>query len=530
MEISLILRISFPLINACWGGGNLNRLKQPGILATTLAAIFALGILGYHADNAHAGSITVTINDNSADLNLVAAEGGIAYGESDTASFSVSTTSSGGYTTTIAGGNSDGRLTGTDSSNYFSPIATAITSPADFNNGTWGFKPSTYNSASNTSYQPVATSSNVATIDVTNSATTGNYTLSVAAKTDTNTAADTYSYNFVVAAITNSIDYDIVYTDASFPTRTIGSTTGSTVTLSNEVPTKTGYVFKGWCTASVALNASCTGTTYQPGATYTLDSGSNNDLTLYAIWAEPCAGQTYVMQNISSWKSSLTQGVSVTACDTRDESLYKVAKLADGNVWMQDNLALGSTTQTYRLTDADTHLASGATYDLPKSSNSTTSPAWANSYTASYINADYKDTISSDAKAQAGGWKIGVYYNYCAATADTICTDSTATEANFDICPKGWKMPSGGSSGNYQTLYNNSNYNSYDKYRDALHLPLSGRFRFGSPYNQGSDGYWWSTTANGGTDRYRLSVDTSDIFPAYLNDRSFGFTIRCISQ
>ena len=53
---------------------------------------------------------------------------------------------------------------------------------------------------------------------------------------------------------------------------------GQTLTLSSTKPTRTNYVFKNWNTASGG-----TGTTYNPGASYT----SNAALTLYAQWYAP---------------------------------------------------------------------------------------------------------------------------------------------------------------------------------------------------------------------------------------------------
>ena len=47
------------------------------------------------------------------------------------------------------------------------------------------------------------------------------------------------------------------------------------ISLSNVIPTRTGYTFNGWNT-----QASGTGTKYLSGASYV----SNNDLTLYAVW------------------------------------------------------------------------------------------------------------------------------------------------------------------------------------------------------------------------------------------------------
>ena len=50
---------------------------------------------------------------------------------------------------------------------------------------------------------------------------------------------------------------------------------GSTLTLRSAKPTRTGYIFKGWSTSSMATKAS-----YQPGDNYT----SNSNVTLYAVW------------------------------------------------------------------------------------------------------------------------------------------------------------------------------------------------------------------------------------------------------
>ncbi len=556
------------------GGGKLNRLKQPVVLATTLAAIFALGILGCHADNAHAGSITVTINDNSADLNLVATEGSIAYGESDTASFSVSTTSSGGYTTTITGGNSTGRLTGTDSSNYFSPITTVITSPADFNNGTWGFKPSTYNSVSNTSYQPVATSSSAATIDVTNYATTGNYTLSVAAKTDTNTNPDTYSYDFVVSATTNAIDYDVSYENpgSGIPTRTIGSTTGSTITLSTETPTMNGYNFAGWCTQSVTPGSSCTGTTYQPGSTYTLDSGSNNAVTFYALWTANNFFKIGSMQDMTSAICAATTTPSASATqadtdgshagdtnyvprttlrDTRDGTTYLVSKLADGNCWMSQNLEL-KLTENVAVEAYDFDTNSTYSWTSNHTTQTSTGTTWAQDGSdgaRSYAFPDnryYGGTdINTPASASTTGQpyeKAGVLYNWYAATAGTGGTSSTS-EVYGSICPKGWRLPAKdtGASNSFSHLagvYGLPTTNTTGSgYSRQLQFPIqfnrSGHYYWsnGQLNALGAQGFYWSSVGSSTTTyAYDFGFGSSTFYPQEYSSKGQGFAVRCVND
>ena len=77
------------------------------------------------------------------------------------------------------------------------------------------------------------------------------------------------------------------------------------LTLSSTVPTRTGYTFAGWNTASDG-----SGTAYAAGATYT----ANAALTLYAQWALDFAGQgtqelPYLITSIEDW-NNLAEDVS----------------------------------------------------------------------------------------------------------------------------------------------------------------------------------------------------------------------------
>ncbi len=72
---------------------------------------------------------------------------------------------------------------------------------------------------------------------------------------------------------------------------------GETITLSPEVPTRTGYTFLGWGTS-----ASATTPSYQPGARYSADA----DLTLYALW------------RITNPPTLRGKNVTMLAGDTRD--------------------------------------------------------------------------------------------------------------------------------------------------------------------------------------------------------------------
>ena len=183
------------------------------------------------------------------------------------------------------------------------------------------------------------------------------------------------------------------------------------------------------------------------------------------------------------------------------------------------------------------------------------SPNYASSYSYSdpLVDMTYKDTIpqGSDlmaAQVLAGEWKIGGYYNYCAASAGSYCygdgtsSGTSSGNATEDICPAGWRMPTGNTSGEYKTLANaimneisegstvnpSISNDGYAPFRSALHLPLSGYSLSNSPSNQGSSGIWWSSTRISNRSMNRLNADTSTIYPASSNQRGSGYSLRCV--
>jgi len=222
--------------------------------------------------------------------------------------------------------------------------------------------------------------------------------------------------------------------------------------------------------------------------------------------------------------SSSTVGQAKQLKDNRDNEYYLVAKLDDGECWMLDNLRLGGSSPM-NLTSSNTNIASD--YTLPASGTWTGSSQ--NSYTASYIDATSKDAIATTTYGSGSG-KIGNYYNYCAASAGAICTDSNSSNAGSDICPKGWRLPTGGSTGEYQALSavysNNSSY-----FRSSLSIALSGYFSSGVANSQGSSGsFWTSTVYSHASYMYSLTAETTGIDTVGYASRNSGRSIRCIAK
>ena len=195
---------------------------------------------------------------------------------------------------------------------------------------------------------------------------------------------------------------------------------------------------------------------------------------------------------------------TVTLTDTRDNNTYTVSKLADGKCWMTQNLRIINKT----LTPTDSDVTSN--YTIPTSSiNGFSSSDTSNAY------------IDSD----------GGFYTWYTATAGTG-TQSLSTQGyntSVSICPKGWRLPTGGLWSEFQALYNN--YNSFYALRSSpVNLALSGYIYNGSFYFQNYSGQYWSSTV--GTDKYAyyLSLNASDVSPASGNRNYQGRSVRCIAR
>ena len=192
-----------------------------------------------------------------------------------------------------------------------------------------------------------------------------------------------------------------------------------------------------------------------------------------------------------------------TLVDTRDNNAYTVSKLADGKCWMTQNLRIVNKT----LTPVDSDVTSN--YTIPASSIS-----GFNSFDTSnaYVDSD------------------GGFYTWYTATAGTGTQSFSAQGQNtiVSICPKGWRLPTGGDSGEFKAL--NNRYSSYSDLMANIDFTLSGNVNSGSRRDQGSYGYYWSSTVVSGGYPYYLYLNTSNIYPANYINKSLGFSVRCIAR
>ena len=516
-------------------------------------------------------SIVSSKDTASVDITPTSASGTFATSAAaDMAEFTVTTDNLTGYSLNILGTDTSGQLVNSTTGDTLDTIS-ADTTENDFRTGLastynnkWGYRLNV-NSTTTTNFFSAPTSTSTAKTIYTTSApnTTGtsdSFTLGVGARVDYTKPVGTYTNTFVLTAVANNITYAINYLDNTGDTITdlpaaegSSNITASSFTLSTTEPQRTGYDFIGWCDGTVTHVTSgtdtCAGTTYQAGDTYTftsISSTSTNTANLYAMWkkgAEP----------IQNWTgcSTMSVGDTVTLIDSRDNEQYLVGKLADNNCWTLENLRLdiSDTTVQTKLNSTTTNATDTSLGYLKNGGGSSpyatagvvaktaTGGSWAISYTAPYIatsgteNGGWNKNTVVAASGSAPAGKIGIYYNYCAASAGSYCYTSSAGtgDASQDICPSGWRMPTGGASGEYQALF--AAYSSnVANFQAALSTPLSGNFYSGTANYQGTYGSFWSSTYYISVDMYNLLVYSSLVYPQYDSYRYEGSSVRCIAK
>ena len=319
------------------------------------------------------------------------------------------------------------------------------------------------------------------------------------------TVTVTKNNNDVASVEINSVDGDTI-TPVTTGSWADGQALGISATCANNT------IFLGW-----GLSGDFGSITNQDLASTTYNVGGNN-VTLTAY----CG--SYIMQNITS---SMCTSTPISVMDARDGQTYSIARLADNECWMLDNLNLGATNITTALTSDNTNILdvdtiSAATFNAwRKTSGSET-------YTdGEFIPISGTDTVS--------GTKYGTLYNYCAASAGTYCYDPSdgINHGNLttDLCPKGWKIPTTSEFTATATAYNNSVSEVHNPVSsNGAAFAFAGVFADSTPRDRQSTGEYWTATKYGNNSNgfvYRFSINPQVDLTA-INLRHNGLSVRCI--
>ena len=268
--------------------------------------------------------------------------------------------------------------------------------------------------------------------------------------------------------------------------------------------------------------------------------------------------------------------------DKRDGKYYWVAKLADGNCWMTQNLELDLTSGkslTPELSDVSANWNPGATtftsaqeggrgssynntvqswnlgkyvWKTPNStsdclsgtnlSESSCASYWQDASSMTPMTTYRTDGVSVEGNTYDAHYLAGNYYSWEAATAGTGHSHtSDGAEAPDSICPAGWQLPLSRSSNN---AVSGSFYNLLNQYgftsstgsgansitRAPLFFVRSG-YVYPTYYlvSAGDYGYYWSSVASSSSRAYTLAFASSYVYPSSNYNRCNGQSVRCVA-
>ena len=333
-------------------------------------------------------------------------------------------------------------------------------------------------------------------------------------------------------------------------------------------------------TTDMAQGSSFT-TTYAVYASSSQYAGTYQGQVKYLLTHPNSNSQHLFMQDVDTWGNSVLANIgdSIQAIDIRDGKQYWVTRLADGNIWMTQNLDFDiDATRTYTHNDTDlgwdtnnfdtnatwTPDTANGKYNLPV--NGTSVPGWSNQnnypysadpgdvyyYTSNSTSDDIKYTSLSNCtsaghtEGECKHYHVGNYYNWTAAIASNNSSSySTARTIAMDsICPKGWRLPTTISNEfgvllAAQNILDSSSDTSYsiDGFNLIRHQPL---YFSRSGYidavliESGNNGYYWSNTVDSSINAYLLRFNKSNAWPIHDADwllRKFaGRSIRCLAR
>jgi hypothetical protein len=297
---------------------------------------------------------------------------------------------------------------------------------------------------------------------------------------------------------------------------------------------------------------------YKTTITYTaIGSEVPEPLSVACVSGSAFKGDVGDIRNATTTTASWVIGDTGIANDTRgDGQNYCIGKLADDNIWMLNNLKLGSFDDDMLLTPADSNVT--ADWTLPKIDNDATGEYYDTPHLYAFVagQTSFSSDIPNSEETDINSPNFaGYYYNWCAATAgtvDTTCTpySTEPTDAVQDICPANWQMPIGGGSGEFTWL--NAKMNNPDVtsptsnggdgyyqnwwFTGPFRGVFAGNFQTSDWSNfQGSSGDVWTASrlAEDSSLVHILNINTGEfgvsaVIPNYLNDRSYGNSVRCV--
>ena len=325
----------------------------------------------------------------------------------------------------------------------------------------------------------------------------------------------------------------------------------ATLTAPNFSLAGNGYI--GWNT-----KADGTGTMYGPNEYITVPD--EDDVYLYAQW-QP-AELNVTMQSFNGNAepyASAPQNTVIALRDERDNNVYAVAKLADGNWWMIENLRLDLNDPNITINSSNTNNPTQAflteyTNQFHGNATNTIAPCQTlgeeceDRISFSTADVDRSNPASYNDNDNVTSWYgYGGHYNWYTATAGHGLHYTNSTYAGGDICPANWHIPTGrtgaqtsaldiamGGTGTKNTTHDiTNNWLSY-----PVNLTLAGSYSVDNTgSSRGTQGKIWTGSSKPEMNQYEqgLTIVINNAGDSYFgNNQSttnkwYALSVRCMA-
>ena len=476
---------------------------------------------------------------------------------------------------------------------------TNAVSPTDFGassntnlNNRWGYKPNKYNSIDNTDFQAPSTTSAVIDQTSTSNMSLREYKIGFGLRVDASLPSGEYlNETFILEYVANPAPYVVNFLSgtaddivAGLPASFSGEAiSAETIPLPDDIPTRDNYSFIGWCTIMPHAEPGgdgCKSRQFEAGTEYGIDyTKDTSTINLYAMWrsnyscnkAAKTIGRgvtstdAVCMQDINQTViNSMTVGTQYRLTDFRDGKAYYISKLADGKVWMTENLDfdldsakiythnntdLGYTTNNLSSTWKPTNSTTGTIDNWSSNGSEARSYDAGNKYYYPTVNSNDEMSTTCDNSPSCNHYHVGNYYNFGAIVAEHISDNANIQYAKMpdSVCPAGWRLPEGPSENIYSEFnnllvlqglvedYSNDgavNYLTDGFYNAKLtptYLALTGSVNGYEVYT-GYQTFFATNTIMGSNNIYVNSIHSTGLLTAQTASKAYGVPVRCVAR
>jgi uncharacterized protein (TIGR02145 family) len=209
---------------------------------------------------------------------------------------------------------------------------------------------------------------------------------------------------------------------------------------------------------------------------------------------------------------------------------YKVKKMADGHIWMVQDMKFGACSAT------------GTWYNDNSAAATTHTPTVASGYVGHCTAATNSDTTPK--RGYLYNWPAAINNSnayYGSSVSSFQCTGTASGNSGTNpgacrgICPEGWHIPTGDTTGEFQALHtaigdcsrsNDDCWNAASAFEGVLGGDCGDD---GLVAEQNSIGHYWSSTYCDDSYAYALGFHSTTAYPGIGKGSKYvGRSVRCV--